>query len=165
MLVLKWKERAFIKKWTPDVFVDFRRPYWWTKTVHRLWRLIQSFTKVHETFRQITQKLWATKTWNLDKSFIFYYFITFHFLGFFHWTVSNLYFWCVTVKTIYICCKVRPGLFREWLQTMVSTILAGYKLACEQALCLGKNSEEREGKGAFRFSLSPQRSTKGQFTG
>ena len=23
------------------------------------------------------------------------------------------------------------------------------KLACEQALCLGKNSEEREGKGFF----------------
>ena len=23
------------------------------------------------------------------------------------------------------------------------------KLACEQALCLGKNSEEREGRGAF----------------
>ena len=36
-------------------------------------------------------------------------------------------------------------------------------LACEQALCLGKNSEEREGKGGF--SLSPPRSTKGLFTG
>ena len=32
---------------------------------------LQNSTKVHETFRQITQKLWATKTWNLDKSFIF----------------------------------------------------------------------------------------------
>ena len=31
---------------------------------------LQSSTKVHETFRQITQKLWATKTWDLDKLFI-----------------------------------------------------------------------------------------------
>ena len=27
--------------------------------------------KVRETFRQITQKLWATKTWDLDKLFIY----------------------------------------------------------------------------------------------
>ena len=27
--------------------------------------------------------------------------MTFHFFGFFHWTVSNLIFCCVTVKTIY----------------------------------------------------------------
>ena len=26
-------------------------------------------TKVRETFGQITQKLWATKTWDLDKLF------------------------------------------------------------------------------------------------
>ena len=37
---------------------------------------IQSSTKVREMFRQITQKLWATKT-------------------FFHWTVSNLFFCAV----------------------------------------------------------------------
>ena len=35
MLVLKWKERAFIEKKRPDVFVYFRRPYWCTKTVHQ----------------------------------------------------------------------------------------------------------------------------------
>ena len=28
-------------------------------------------SKVRETFRQITQKLWATKTWDLDKLFIY----------------------------------------------------------------------------------------------
>ena len=48
-------------------------------------------------------------------------------------------------------------------------------IACEQVLCLGKNSEEREGKGREGkgregkgregFSLSPLRSTKGLFTG
>ena len=45
-------------------------------------------------------KLWPTKTWDLDKLFDLS-FITFHFLGFFHWTVSNLFFCCVTVKTVY----------------------------------------------------------------
>ena len=31
---------------------------------------IQSCTEVRETFRQITQKLWVTKTRDLDKLFI-----------------------------------------------------------------------------------------------
>ena len=30
----------------------------------------QCSTKVRETFWQITQKLWATKTWELDKLFV-----------------------------------------------------------------------------------------------
>ena len=95
MLVLEWKERAFIEKVNSRYFVDFRRPYWCTKTVHQYSVSIQSSTKVCETFRQITQKLWATKTWDLDKLFIYQSFITFHFLGFFHWAVSNLFFCCV----------------------------------------------------------------------
>ena len=32
---------------------------------------------------------------------------------------------------------------------------ADNKLACEQALCLGKKSEEREGKGLFQLPSSP----------
>ena len=36
--------------------------YWRTKTVYQYGVSIQSSTKVRETFRQITQKLWATKT-------------------------------------------------------------------------------------------------------
>ena len=32
---------------------------------------IESSTKMRETFRQVTQKLWATKTWDLDKLFIY----------------------------------------------------------------------------------------------
>ena len=67
MLVLKWKERAFIEIVNSRFFVDFRRPYWCTKTVHQYGVSIQSSTKVRETFRQITQKLWATKTWDLKK--------------------------------------------------------------------------------------------------
>ena len=36
MLVLDWKERAFIEK------VNSRRPYWWTKTIHQYSVSIQS---------------------------------------------------------------------------------------------------------------------------
>ena len=32
---------------------------------------IQSSTKLRETFWQTTQKLWATKTWDLDKLFVY----------------------------------------------------------------------------------------------
>ena len=85
----------------PHVFVDFRRPYWHTKTVHQYSASIQSSTKVRETVRKITQKLRATKTSDFEELFIYQSFITFRFLGFFHWTVSNFFFCCVTVKTIY----------------------------------------------------------------
>ena len=64
--------------------------------MHQYGVSIQSSTKVRETFRQITQKLWATKTCDLDKLFKNSSFITFHFLGFFQGT-----FCCVTMKTIY----------------------------------------------------------------
>ena len=42
MLVLDWKERAFIEKVNSRCFVDFRRPYWWTKTIHQHSVSIQS---------------------------------------------------------------------------------------------------------------------------
>ena len=64
MLVLEWKERAFIDVFSPDVFVYFRQPHWCTKTVHQYGVSIQISTKVRETFRKITQKLWSTKTWD-----------------------------------------------------------------------------------------------------
>ena len=32
---------------------------------------MQSCKKVREMFRQITQKLWATETWDLDELFIY----------------------------------------------------------------------------------------------
>ena len=51
------------------------------KTVHQYGVSIQSSTKVRETFWQITQKLWATKTWDLDKLFKNKSFITFIFLA------------------------------------------------------------------------------------
>ena len=119
MLVLKWKERAFMKKWTPDVFVDFRRPYWWTKTVHRLWRLIQSSTKVHETFRQITQKAVGHKDLKLGQ---IVYILVFNNISF-SWLLALDGF-----QFIFLLRdsenEARPGLFREWLKTMVSKTLA-----------------------------------------
>ena len=103
MLALEWKGRAFIEKVNSRRFSWFLVaiwPYWCTKTVHQYGISIQSSTKLCEMFWQITQKMWATKTWDLDKLFISQSFITFHFLGFFHWMVSNLIFCAVlTVKT------------------------------------------------------------------
>ena len=55
------KKELLLKKWTLEVFVHFRRPYWCTKTAHQNGVSIQSSTKVRETFRQITQKLCARK--------------------------------------------------------------------------------------------------------
>ena len=69
MLVFEWKERAFVEKVNSRCFCLFPRPYWCTKTVHQYGVSIQNSTKVRETFRQITQKLWATKTWDLEKLF------------------------------------------------------------------------------------------------
>ena len=65
------KEELLWKKWTPNVFVDFRRSYWWTVSVHQYGVAIQSSTKMHEMFLQITQKRWATETWDLNKLFIY----------------------------------------------------------------------------------------------
>ena len=50
----------------------------------------QSSEKPCDTFRQITQKRWTTLTWDLEILFMCQSFRTFHFLDFFHWTVSDL---------------------------------------------------------------------------
>lgn len=55
---------------------------------------VQCSTKVHETFQQITQKLCATKTWDLEKLLYISFLITCHFLGSFYLVVSHL-FWGV----------------------------------------------------------------------
>ena len=53
-----------------------------TKTVHQYGVSIKSSTKVRETCRQITQNLWATKTWDLDNFFniLVFYNISFSWL-------------------------------------------------------------------------------------
>ena len=45
-------------------------PPYYLRAWHRLGVSIQSYTRVRETFRQITQKLWATKKW--DYILVFY---------------------------------------------------------------------------------------------
>ena len=88
MLALESKERAFLETKMsslisgghiggPKLSTNMAFPY-------------KGLQRCMKAFRQMTQNLWATNTWNLDKLFIL--FITFHFLGFFHWTVSNLFF-------------------------------------------------------------------------
>ena len=88
------KRKSFYKKVNSRGFCWFPAAILVDQTVHRYGASIQSSTKVRGTFRQITQKLWVTKTWDLEKLFIYYSFITSHFLGFFHRTVSN--FLCVS---------------------------------------------------------------------
>ena len=40
-------------------------------SIHQHGVSMQSSTKGSETFRQITQELWATKTWDLEKLFLY----------------------------------------------------------------------------------------------
>ena len=56
------RKSSYRKRELQMFFVDFRQPYWCTKTVHQYGVSIQSSTKMREKFRQITQKLWSTKT-------------------------------------------------------------------------------------------------------
>ena len=80
MLALEWKERAFIEKVNSRCFCWFPAAIFVYQNCTQIWRLhIQSSTMVREMFRQITQKLWATWTWGLDKLFTYQSFVTFHF--------------------------------------------------------------------------------------
>ena len=56
---------------------------------------------LYKTFQQIFEVWEPTETQNLDK-FIFYLSpIKLQFLDFIHWIVLDLFFRCMTVKTIY----------------------------------------------------------------
>ena len=90
MLVLEWKERAFIEKvnsrcfcWFPAaILVDsFCPPIWrlHTKLYKGAWNVSANYsqTMVHKDLR-------------LGKIVYTLVFYNIHFLGFFHWTVSNL---------------------------------------------------------------------------
>ena len=61
------KRRSFYRKSELQMFLLISGG----QTVHQYGVSIQSSTKVREMFRQLTQKLWATKTWDLDKLFIY----------------------------------------------------------------------------------------------
>ena len=73
----EWKVSALIAKSTPDVFVDFRPPYWWTKVVHQHGDSIQNPIKLRATLRQITQKRCIKQTWNLERLLMYWSSTTF----------------------------------------------------------------------------------------
>lgn len=50
------KVSAFIAKWAPNVFVDYRPPYRWTALIRQHGVSIQNSFKLHETLQQITRK-------------------------------------------------------------------------------------------------------------
>ena len=100
MLVLEWKERAFIEKVNSRCFLLIR------------------CTNMASLYKAPYKGAWDVSSNNSESmghkdlrlgqivSKLYWSFITVHFLGFFHWAVSNLVFCCVTVKTIYSeCCK------------------------------------------------------------
>ena len=64
------KRKSYYRKVNSKCFCWFLAAILVDQTVHQYGVSIQSCTKERETFRQITQKLWVTKTWDLDKLFI-----------------------------------------------------------------------------------------------
>ena len=89
-------------------------PWWCTKVVHQHGVSIQSSINLRETFWQITQKRRITETWDLETFFQCRSVITFHFLSFFHWTVSNLFFYGVTVQASNIKACFSPIFQLTW---------------------------------------------------
>ena len=95
IVVLEWKERALIEKVNS-------RYFWWflaaILAVHQYGVSIQSSTKVCRTLQQMTQKVWSTKTWDLDKLVIYY--LVFYIISF-SWLLPLDSFASLCEKTIY----------------------------------------------------------------
>ena len=105
----EWKVSAFIAKSTPDVFVDFRPPYWWTKVVYQHGDSIQNSIKLRATLRQIPQKRCITQTWDLERLSMYWSSTTFSCSWLFSLNgYEFIFFYGVTVKTIYraYCCSI-----------------------------------------------------------
>ena len=83
MQALEWKERAFIEKVNSGCFCWFPAAILVYQNCTSMASPYKALQNVLETFWQITQKLWATKTWDLEKLITYKSLITFHFLGFF----------------------------------------------------------------------------------
>ena len=101
MLVLEWKERAFIEKVNSRCFCWFPTAILVHQNGAPIWRL---HTKLYKgTWNVLADNSETVGHKDLRRGQISYIlvFITFHFLGFFHRAVSNFIFCCVTVKTIY----------------------------------------------------------------
>ena len=104
MLAPKWKERPYIEKVSSGCFVDLVAIFVYQNCT-QIWRL---HTKLYNGAWHVSAKNSETVDLidlRLGQIVYISVFKTFRFLGFFHWTVSNLFFlccvYCVKVKTIY----------------------------------------------------------------
>ena len=101
MLVLEWKERAFIEKVNSRCFCWFPAAILVHQNCTPIWRL---HTKLYKGAWHVSANNSETvghKDLTLAQIFYILVFYNIHFLAFFHWKVSNLFFCCVPVKTIY----------------------------------------------------------------
>ena len=101
MLVLDWKERAFIEKVTSTCFCWFPAAILVDQNGTPIWRLHTKLFNGAWNVSANNSKTVGHKDLRLGQILYILSFITFHFLGFFQWTVSYLFFGCVTVKIIY----------------------------------------------------------------
>ena len=82
MLARKWKGRTFIEIVNSRCFCWFPAALLVDQNCPPIWRHLYNYVKHFSKYMYIvTQKLWATKTWNLDKLFIYWSPITFIFLA------------------------------------------------------------------------------------
>ena len=147
--------------YTPEVFVDFRRPYWWTKTVHRYGASIRSSDKRawnvsannSETVGHKDLRLGKLLYITLLQHLIFLASSTGRFLIFF---VCRVY--CVTVKTNRPCHGFRRHLDEKanaWEITVFVCLLCQWYFFTSFFL-LSRMSSSRNSKRSTdpRFSKS-----------
>ena len=105
MLVLEWKKRAFIEKVNSRCFRWFPAAILVHQNGTPTWRLHTKLYKGAWNVSANNSETVGHKDLRLGQIVYILVFYNIHFLGFFHWTVSNLFFCCLTVKTIYIACE------------------------------------------------------------
>ena len=86
------KRKSLLEKVNSISFVDFRRPYWCTNSGTPIWRLHTRLYKGAWNVSANNSETVGHKDKILGHIVYILVFLTFHFLGFFHWTVSNLFF-------------------------------------------------------------------------
>ena len=100
MLVLEWKERAFIEKVNSRCFCWFPAAILVHQNGAPIWRLHTKLYKGAWNVSANNSETVGHKDLRLGQIVYILVFYNIHFLGFFHWTVSNLFLCCVTVKTV-----------------------------------------------------------------
>ena len=77
---------------------------WFPAAMHQNYQQKRLRTKLYKGAWNVSadnSEIVGHKDLRLRKIVYVFVFYNIHFLGFFHWTVSNLFYCCVTVKTIY----------------------------------------------------------------